>query len=160
VYPADPKNRRCTEVEVTSHDSTAKAARNKANYLSAKAAFNRNDLDACMAYYSVDHQIMSRPVPRGRDQIKAFLAGSRQTWPDIQLVVEHAIAEDDWVMGRSAVIATHSTKVYGVEPTHKRVESTFWDLHRFDNDGLIVETWNLRDNLTILEQLGLAPALK
>ena len=136
-------------------DTAAKAARNKANYLSAKAAFNRNDIDACIAYYAPDHQIMTRPTPKGRDQIKAFFVGSHQTWPGIQLVVEHTVAEGDWVMGRSVVIATHTTPVHGVQPTNKRIESTFWDLHRFNEDGLMIETWNLRDNLAIMEQLGL-----
>jgi steroid delta-isomerase-like uncharacterized protein len=136
------------------------ASRNKSNYLRAKEAFNRNDLDACLAFYAMDHQIMSRPSPKGREQIKAFLAGSRQSWPDIQIVVEHAVAQDDWVMGRSVTTATHTTAVFGVQPTSKRVETTFWDLHRFDEDGQIVETWNLMDSLAIMSQLGLLPAPK
>jgi predicted ester cyclase len=134
------------------------ASRNKSNYLKAKEAFNRNDLDACLAFYAVDHQIMSRPSPKGREHIGAFLAGSRQSWPDIQIVVEHAVAQDDWVMGRSVATATHTTVVFGVQPTSKRVETTFWDLHRFDENGLIVE--NLMDSLAIMGQLGLLPAPK
>jgi predicted ester cyclase len=145
---------------MTSLDLAAIALRNKTNYLNAKAAFNRNDIDACIAFYAPDHQIMSRPTPKGRDQIKAFFLSSHQTWPGIQLVVEHAVAENDWVMGRSAIIATHTTAVYGVQPTQKRIDSTFWDLHRFNDAGLIVETWNLRDNLAIMEQLGLLPGSK
>jgi predicted ester cyclase len=145
---------------MTSLDSKAIAHRNKTNYLNAKAAFNRNDIDACIAFYAPDHQIMSRPTPKGRDQIKAFFESSHKTWPGIQLVVEHAVAENDWVMGRSAIIATHTTAVMGVQPTHKRIDATFWDLHRFNDQGLIVETWNLRDNLAIMEQLGLLPASK
>jgi len=39
------------------------AQRNKQNYLDAKAAYNRRDLDACLAHYAPDHQIMSRPSP-------------------------------------------------------------------------------------------------
>jgi predicted ester cyclase len=70
------------------------------------------------------------------------------------------VAENDWVMGRSAIIATHTTAVMGVQPTHKRIDATFWDLHRFNDQGLIVETWNLRDNLAIMEQLGLLPGSK
>ena len=128
--------------------------------MNAKAAFNRNDIDTCIAFYAADHQIKSRPSPKGRDQIKAFFVNSHQTWPGIQIVVEHAVAEGDWVMGRSVTTATHSTAVFGVLPTHKRIESTFWDLHRFDEAGLIVETWNLMDSLTIMGQLGLLPAAK
>ncbi|WOB10220.1 ester cyclase [Piscinibacter gummiphilus] len=138
-------------------DALEVADRNRSRYLQAKEAFNRGDLDACLAFYAADHQIMSRPSPRGRDQIRAFLAGSRESWPDIQIVVEHAVAQGDWVMGRSRTTATHTATVFGVQPTNKRIDTTFWDLHRFDQDGLIVETWNLMDSLAIMGQLGLLP---
>ena len=138
-------------------DSVAIANRNKTNYLSAKAAFNRGDIDACVAFYAPDHQVKSKPSPAGRDHIKAFFLGIHQAWPDIQIVVEHAVAEADWVMGRSVTTATHSTVVFGVAPTLKRIETTFWDLHRFDQEGLIVETWNLMDSLAIMGQLGVLP---
>jgi predicted ester cyclase len=142
---------------VTSLDPAAIVARNKSNYLQAKAAFNRNDIDACVAFYAVNHQIKSRPSATGREQIKAFFSGTHLAWPDIQIVVEQAVAEEDYVMGRSVATATHTTAVFGVQPTLRRIETTFWDLHRFDDDGLIVETWNLMDTMTIMEHLGLLP---
>ena len=58
-------------------------------------------------------------------------------------------------MGRSVATATHSQPVLGVPPSGKIITATFWDLHRFDEDGLIVETWNLMDNLAIMQQIGL-----
>ena len=45
----------------------------------------------------------------------------------------------------------------GVAPTNRQVKATFWDMHRFDADGRIVETWNLTDRLAIMQQLGLVP---
>jgi hypothetical protein len=36
--------------------------------------------------------------------------------------------------------------------------TTFWDLHRFDEAGLIVQTWNLMDSLALMQQLGLLPS--
>ena len=143
---------------MTLPDAVGQASRNKARYRQAKEAFNRGDLDACLAHYAADHQIKSRPSARGGEQIRAFLAGSRLAWPDIQIVVEQAVAEDDWVMGRSVATATHTTAVLGIAPTGKRIETTFWDLHRFDENGLIVETWNMLDSHTIMTQLGLLPA--
>ena len=75
-------------------------------------------------------------------------------WPDVEIIVEHAVAEDDWVMGRSVARATHTVPLMGVEPTHKTIVTTFWDLHRFDADGRIVETWNQMDGLSVMRQLG------
>jgi predicted ester cyclase len=133
-------------------------ARNKANYIAAKAAYNARELDQCLAFYAREHQIMSRPAPLGREHIRAFLEGTLAAWPDLRLEVAQVVAEDDWVMGRCVATATHTTAVMGVAPTGKQVVTTFWDLHRFDDAGLIVQTWNLMDSLALMHQLGLLPS--
>jgi len=132
--------------------------RNKANYVAAKQAFDARDLDRCLAFYARDHQIMSRPTPPGREHIRAFLEGTLAAWPDLRMEVAHVVAEGEWVMGRCVVTATHTTAVMGVPPTGKPVATTFWDLHRFDDAGLIAQTWNLMDSLSLLQQLGSLPA--
>lgn len=81
-------------------DRRAGVARNKLHYLRAKAAFNRGDLDACMAFYAETHQLRSAEVGPGREHIRAFLAATQAAWGDLQLVVEHVVAEDEGVMGR------------------------------------------------------------
>lgn len=139
-------------------DGLSPSARNKANYLAAKAAYNARELDQCLAFYAPEHQIMSRPAPAGREHIRAFLAGTIAAWPDLNLEVAQVVAEDAWVMGRCVVTATHTTAVLGVAPTGKQVVTTFWDLHRFDDAGLIVQTWNLMDSLTLMQLLGLVPS--
>lgn len=131
------------------------AARNKTNYLAAKSAFNNKQIDECILFYAPDHQVKSKQSEKGRDGIKNFFEGLHQAWDDIQITVEHVVAEDNWVMGRSVATATHSKVVLGVPPTNKKITATFWDLHRFDEKGLIVETWNLLDNLAIMQQIGL-----
>jgi predicted ester cyclase len=132
-----------------------KALRNKTNYLKAKEAFNNNHIDECILFYAPNHEVKSKQSEKGREGIQKFLEGMHQTWLDIQITVEHAVAEDNWVMGRSVATATHLQMVLGVQPTHKKITTTFWDLHLFDEDGLIIETWNLMDNLAIMQQIGL-----
>ena len=140
---------------MNSLDKIEIAARNKENYLKAKEAFNKKRVDECILFYAADHEVKSKQSEIGRDGIQNFLKGLLQTWPDIQITVEHAVAEDDWVMGRSVATATHSQVVLGVPPSGKTITAAFWDLHRFDADGLIVETWNLMDSLAIMQQVGL-----
>jgi predicted ester cyclase len=135
----------------------AMAARNKDNYLQAKAAFNRKDMAGCMSYYALDHQMRSRDVGPGRQHIERFLSSMHESWPDLVIVVDHSIAEDDWVAGRCTSTATHAKPMMGAAPTNRKVQATFWDMHRFDADGRIVETWNLMDSLAIMQQLGLVP---
>lgn len=136
-------------------NSIERAKGNKSNYLKAKEAFNKNRIDECILFYAPNHEIKSKQSEKGREGIQKFLEGMHLTWPDIQITVEHAVAEDDWVMGRSVATATHSKVVLGVQPTNKKIIATFWDLHLFDNEGLIIETWNLMDNLAIMQQIGL-----
>ena len=131
------------------------AARNKDNYLKAKAAFNNKRVDECILFYAEDHEVKSKRSEKGREAIQKFLEGLHETWPDIQIRVEHSVAEDDWVMGRSVATATHSQIVMSIPPTGKKITAAFWDLHRFDGEGLIVETWNLMDSLAIMQQIGL-----
>jgi predicted ester cyclase len=131
------------------------ATRNNENYLKAKESFNNKRVDECILFYATNHEVKSKQSEKGRDRIQKFLEGLQQTWPDIQITVEHSVAEDNWVMGRSVATATHSQVVLGVQPTNKKITATFWDLHHFDEDGLIIETWNLMDNLAIMQQIGL-----
>jgi predicted ester cyclase len=139
---------------MASPDASGITARNKANYLKAKAAFNARDMAGCMSFYAPNHQIRSRDVGPGREHIAQFLTSMHESWSDLQIIVEHAVAEDDWVMGHCTTIATHAKPVMGIAPTNRRVQTAFWDLHRFNERGQIVETWNLIDSLAIMQQLG------
>jgi predicted ester cyclase len=142
---------------VEKRSQRAISSRNKENYLKAKAAFNQKDMTGCMSYYAPDHHLRSRDFGPGRQHIERVLSSTRESWPDLVIVVEHAVAEDDWVVGRCTTTATHAKTVMGAAPTNRQVQATFWDMHRFDADGRIVETWNLTDSLSIMQQLGLVP---
>lgn len=136
---------------------TQKNERNKANYLAAKAAFNKKDIPACLEFYSSNHTVQSMPAEKGKHIIQQFFENLHNMWGDLQISVEHVVAEDNWVMGRSIATATHTKTVLGVAPTHKQITAAFWDLHLFDEDGLIAETWNMIDNAAIMKQIGLLP---
>ena len=133
------------------------AQRNKANYLKAKDLFNENRITECVLCYSPNHLIRSEESEKGRHVIRTFFEELHQTWPGLQITVEQAVAEGNLVMGRSIALATHTRTVSGIPPTNKQIKTTFWDLHLFDSEGLITESWNLIDNLAIMQQLGLLP---
>jgi predicted ester cyclase len=67
------------------------------------------------------------------------------------------IAEGDKVVSRYTIRGTHQgeTEEFG-PPTGKQVELEGITRHRIE-DGKIVEEWERYDNLSILQQLGLAP---
>jgi len=67
------------------------------------------------------------------------------------------IGEGDKVVCRYTIGGTHQgvTEDFG-PPTGRQVELKGITIHRFE-DGNIVEEWEAYDNLSLLQQLGLAP---
>jgi predicted ester cyclase len=139
---------------MSERNNKTKAERNKANYLSAKEAFSSKDLNKCLQFYSMDHEIKSSPGGKGRQTIQHFLETLHNTWGELKIKVEHVVAEDNWVMGRSIATAIHAKPIMGVAPTNKQIIVSFWDLHLFNEQGVIIETWNLIDNAAIMKQIG------
>ena len=94
---------------------------------------------------------------QGLEEAKQFVAMFETAFPDISATVEDVVAEGDKVVSRVTIRGTHQGEVeeFG-PPTGRRVEVQGLSLHRIE-DGKIVEEWNSYDNLSILQQLGLAP---
>ena len=85
------------------------------------------------------------------------IQGYEQAFPDINITVEDVIAEGDQAVSRYTIRGTHrgETEDFG-PPTERQVELKGITIHRFE-DGKIVEEWEAYDNLSLLQQLGLAP---
>jgi len=93
----------------------------------------------------------------GIEEAKQFASTYFEAFPDTSFSVEDMIAEGDKVVSRFTVRGTHQgeTEEFG-PPTGRRVEQEGITIHRIEG-GKIVEEWNQYDNLSILQQLGLAP---
>jgi steroid delta-isomerase-like uncharacterized protein len=94
---------------------------------------------------------------RGIEEAKQFVGMYFQAFPDTSFSVEDMIAEGDKVVSRFRVRGTHQgeTEEFG-PPTGRQVEQEGITIHRIEG-GKIVEEWNQYDNLSTLQQLGLAP---
>ncbi len=94
---------------------------------------------------------------RGADTIKQEIEWFRNAVPDLTYTVEDQVAEGDKVVSRVRVRGTHQgeTADFG-PPTGRQFEQEGITIHLIE-DGKIVEEWNQYDNLSILQQLELAP---
>lgn len=90
---------------------------------------------------------------RGPDGFKPFFRKFRDSFPDIEVIVEDAIAEDDKVAVRCSLRAKHSGDALGFAATERPIEITGIAITRI-KDGKIVEAWNNFDFLTMFQQLG------
>ena len=94
---------------------------------------------------------------RGYEQAKQFVSTFFTAFPDLNATVEDVIAEGDKVVTRWTIRGTHQGEIeeFG-PPTGKQAELQGISIHRIEG-GKIVEEWNRYDNLSLLQQLGLAP---
>jgi steroid delta-isomerase-like uncharacterized protein len=92
------------------------------------------------------------PVP-GPEGQKRIAADFRAAFPDLEFVVDFLIAEGDMVAGRWTARGTHSGPWAGVPPSGRHMEFSAINVFRFA-DGRVVEIWNHRDDLGLMQQIG------
>jgi steroid delta-isomerase-like uncharacterized protein len=93
------------------------------------------------------------------DEDQAALKGWHQAFPDVVVVPEKLIAEDDLVTIYWVARGTNTGTGNGLPATGKKVELpgiTIWRIV----DGKINEEWSAFDQLSMMQQLGLLPANK
>jgi steroid delta-isomerase-like uncharacterized protein len=105
----------------------------------------------------------TNPVPGPAGQ--AMIARQfRQAFPDLEWRVDVVVGEVDLVAARWTAEGTHSGSWGEVEPTGRRVAFSGVNIFRFGDHGKVVELWNHRDDLGLMDQLrarvfaGAAPA--
>jgi steroid delta-isomerase-like uncharacterized protein len=120
--------------------------------------YNQRNLDIIDEVF-VDDVIAHEPDRdlRGTEEVKQYSAAYLDAFPDQSATVEDVIAEDDKVVLRYTFRGTHQgeTEELG-PPTGRQFEVEGITLYRFEGDK-VVEAWDRFDNLSFLQQLGLAP---
>ena len=119
-------------------------------------AWARGNVDVADELFADDyerHDFRSgdpRPGPEGQKEIaRAF----RTAFPDLSFEIDFIIADGDFVAGRWTASGTHLGSWAGVEATGKPMRFSAINVFRF-SDGKVVELWNHRDDLGLMEQLG------
>jgi predicted ester cyclase len=89
------------------------------------------------------------------EEARAWITPFRASFPDVHMEIIDLIAEGDSVVGRFTCSGTHLGEWLGHAPTGRRFEAVDEvSFYRID-DGRIVGTWGIEDNLSRLKQLGL-----
>jgi steroid delta-isomerase-like uncharacterized protein len=95
----------------------------------------------------------------GPDGVIRFVTLCRAAFPDLQLTIEDQIAEGNEVATRFTLRGTHTGRFLDIAPTGKPVTVTGMNIAHV-LQGRIVESWLLRDDLGLLQQLGGAPPME
>jgi steroid delta-isomerase-like uncharacterized protein len=104
----------------------------------------------------VNHGI-HRAISLEEDQ--AALKGWHAAFPDVSIVPEKLIAEDDLVTIYWIARGTNTGTGNGLPATGKKVEQAGITIWRIVN-GKIREEWSAFDQLSMMQQLGLLPSQK
>jgi len=95
---------------------------------------------------------------QGLPAYKHFLAPFFSAFPDAQFTTEDLIAEGDTIAVRRTFRGTHKGSLMGIPPTGRQVAISNMAMLRIAN-GKFIEAWNNADDLGLLRQLGVIPAL-
>jgi len=93
---------------------------------------------------------------RGPEQFKIFFFNLRNSFPDMHITIEDAIAEGDKVVVRTTIAGTHLGDGIGVPVTGRRIRIAGIFIIRVAN-GKLIEAWNSWDQLGMLRQIGAVP---
>ena len=110
-------------------------------------------IDDIFADDYVRHDFRLTPALPGPEGQKRIAADFRAAFPDLRFEVEILIAEDEFVAARWTAVGTHGGRWGSVEPTGRTARLSGVNLFRFEK-GKVVELWNHRDDLGLMEQLG------
>jgi steroid delta-isomerase-like uncharacterized protein len=94
---------------------------------------------------------------QGSEQAKQFVTMYKTAFPDLKATVEDQLAEGDKVVTRWTLRGTHQGEIeeFG-PPTGRQMELKGISISRIEG-GKIVEEWEVYDNLSVMQQLGLVP---
>ena len=118
--------------------------------------WNRGNLDVADEVFAADYvrhdfrRGEAAPGPQGQKDIAAAF---RRAFPDLEFDVDFVFGAGDYVAGRWTATGTHEGEWAGVSPTGRRIELSAVNIFRFA-DGKVVEIWNHRDDLGLMEQLS------
>ena len=89
----------------------------------------------------------------GPGSFKQLVTMYRAAFPDVQFTIEDLLGDGDKVVVRNTFHGTHTGPFMGIAPTGRHISQEQMHIVRVDA-GLIVEHWAVRDDLSLMRQLG------
>ncbi len=96
-------------------------------------------------------------TPQGLEGMKQTTLWLRQVFSDLRWEIHKVIGEGDMVAVYCTLHGRHAGELMGVAPTNRPVAFRQVHLVRFQ-DGRSIEHWAVRDDLTLMRQIGVVPA--
>ena len=136
---------------------------NEAIIRSQIAMMNRGDWAGALSFYAADAENFGRSAPL--TLMSRIFGDVFTTFPDFNMAISDVVAQGDWVIVRGRASGTHKgvAKIplfggllVGVAPTNKHFEADVMHWYKM-RQGKIVDHYDTRDDLAMMQQLGLSP---
>jgi steroid delta-isomerase-like uncharacterized protein len=127
---------------------------------SAYDRINQGDIDgfaALLADDFVEHE-ETPGFPPTKEGVREFFRMYRAAFPDLHMDAEDVLASGDKTVARVRATGTHRGELMGIPPTGKHVDVQLIDIMKFDDVGAVREHWGVIDTMSMMQQLGVAPA--
>ncbi len=109
-----------------------------------------------VAIGNIDHDPAPGQVP-GPEGYRAFFQGMRDAFPDLSVVLETLVADEDSVAIAYTLSGTQKGPILGVAASGRKIKIRGVQISKF-KDGKMVERWGSSDELGMLQQLGAVAA--
>ncbi len=131
---------------------------NKAVFEKLMSALNAKDLatmESLIADDFVDNDAMPGMAP-GRQGMIDMMGMFVAAFPDLNVVVEHWVAEGNLVVGVMTTKGTQTGEFMGMPASGKNFSVREMHMVRVAN-GKMAEHWGLSNEMSMMQQLGLMP---
>jgi len=122
-------------------------------------AINTRDMgifDEVIADDFVEHEELPGLEP-SKAGVRAFFESLLAAFPDLRMEPMDILECGDKVVARVRVTGRNEGEFLGGSATGNAIDVQLIDIIRVGDDGLAREHWGVMDQLTMLQQLGLAP---
>jgi steroid delta-isomerase-like uncharacterized protein len=121
--------------------------------------FNKHNLkflDEIFSKDAISHDPSQPNLGRGPEGARESMQVYTTAFPDSKIIIEREIAEGEYVVQHLRASGTHSGPLGNIPATGKKTNVTGVITSKLQ-DGKVVETWSLWDQLTLMQQLGVVP---
>ncbi|MFL6383821.1 MAG: ester cyclase [Nitrososphaeraceae archaeon] len=91
-------------------------------------------------------------LPTNKEGFKQFIYLLWKAFPDIRIMFEDIIIEENKVVCRYNLAGTHKGEFMDLQPTNKQFRVNGMTVFSF-RDAKVIERWNLVDMMSLMEQL-------
>lgn len=105
----------------------------------------------------VENWVTHDPNPgqeQGREGFKKFIPMVHGVISDVDWKIEEMVEEGNTIVVRSTMTAKHTGPLLGVPATGNTFTIKAIDVHHFNNQGMVTETYHLEDWIAYLAQVG------